>query len=163
MKKLVLVTGAPGVGKSTLCKDLFHSINGCAWLDSDWCWMINPWIPKTSEQKRDVEGTFSRILHGYLENDGISTVLFSWVMSSTWMFDLITEPLSNMTLDIRKIALVCDREQYIERIKSDDRRDELVSFPSSMDNFYTLGASVIDTTALSKSATVKIALNLIKD
>lgn len=163
MKKLILVTGAPGVGKSTLCKELFCSINGCAWLDSDWCWMINPWIPKTSEEKIFVEGSFSRILRGYLENNDIHTVLFSWVMSSTSMFDLITKPLSNMSLDIRKIALICDKDQYIERMKSDGRRDDQINFPYPIDNFYKLGASIIDTSTLSKLETVKIALNIIRD
>jgi len=47
MKKLVLISGAAGVGKTTLCRYLFKEIKGCAWLDSDWCWMINPWEPKT--------------------------------------------------------------------------------------------------------------------
>lgn len=161
MKKLILVAGAPGVGKSTLCRELFKSINGCAWLDSDWCWMINPWISKTAEQKRYVEGSFLRILRGYLENKNIDIVLFSWVMSRAWMFDLITEPLSDLTLDIRKIALVCDREQHIERMKLDGRRDEQANFPEPMDDYHKLGASIIDTTLLSKDETVKIALDII--
>jgi len=109
MKKLVLITGAPSVGKTTICKELFKTIEGCAWLDSDWCWMINPWVPKTAEQKRYVEGSFLRIIRGYLESKHVSIVLFSWVMSSTWMFDLITEPLSDLEIDICKIALVCDK------------------------------------------------------
>lgn len=66
MKKLVLISGAPGVGKTTLCSHLFKEIQGCAWLDSDWCWMINPWKAKTKEQKKYVEDTFTRILRGYL-------------------------------------------------------------------------------------------------
>ncbi|SKC81962.1 AAA family ATPase [Maledivibacter halophilus] len=162
MKKFILVTGAPGVGKTTLCKELFKSINGCAWLDSDWCWMIHPWIPKTTEQKKYVEGSFLRVLRGYLENEDIHTVLFSWVMNSMWMFDLITEPLSDLTLDIRKIALVCAKEQHMKRMKLDGRRDEQANFPDSMDNYYKLGASIIDVTSLSKNEAAKIALNIIE-
>lgn len=161
MKKLILISGAPGVGKTTLCKELFKSVNGCAWLDSDWCWMINPWIPKTAEEKRYVEDIFLRILRGYLGNRDIHTVLFSWVLSSTWMFDLITEPLSDLKLDIRKIALVCDKEQHIQRMKSAGRRAEQANFPDSMDKYYKLGANIIDTTSLSKDETVKIAFKII--
>jgi adenylate kinase family enzyme len=161
LKKLILVTGAPGIGKSTLCKELFKSINGCAWLDSDWCWMINPWISKTPDQKKHVEGTFSRILRGYLENEEIHTVLFSWVMSSIWMFDLITEPLSDLTFDTHKIAIICDKEKHIERMKLDGRRDEQVNSPDSMDKYLKLGVNIIDTTSLSINEAAKIALNII--
>lgn len=161
VKKLVLVAGAPGVGKTTLCKQLIKSIDGCAWLDSDWCWMIHPWIPKTAEQKKYTEDSFSRILRGYLENESIHTVLFSWVMHSTWMFDLITEPLSDLTFDIREIAIVCDKEQHIERMKLDGRRNEQANFPESMDNYYKLGANIIDVSSLSFNEAVKSAVNFI--
>ena len=162
MKKLILISGAPGIGKTTVCKEMFKSINGCAWLDSDWCWMINPWVSKTAEQKKYVEDTFVRILRGYLENDNINTVLFSWVMSSPWMFDLITKPLSDLTLDIRKITLICDKKKHIERMKLDGRREEQANFPDSMDKYYNLGAKIIDTTNIPINEVVKNVLRIIE-
>jgi adenylate kinase family enzyme len=144
MKKLVLISGAPGVGKTTLCSHLFKEIQGCAWLDSDWCWMINPWKAKTKEQKKYVEDTFTRILRGYLNNEDINTVLFSWVMSSPRMFGIITEALVDIKFDLYKIALVCDRDAHIKRMRLDKLRNEQVELPDSMEPYYHLGAEVID-------------------
>lgn len=59
-------------------------------------------------------------------------------MSSPWMFDLISQPLSDLNLDIRKITLVCDKTKYIERMKLDCRREEQVNLPDSMDEYYNL-------------------------
>jgi hypothetical protein len=39
------------VRKTTLCSYSSEEIDGCAWLDSDLCWMINSWKSKTEEQK----------------------------------------------------------------------------------------------------------------
>lgn len=161
MKKLVIISGAPGIGKTTLCRELLKSIEGCAWLDSDWCWMINPWKDKTQEQKKYVEGTFTRILRGYLDNENIKTILFSWVISSEYMFDLVIKPLSDMEFDLVKIALVCDREVHIERMRKDNRREEQINSPYSMAPFYKLGAEVIDVTQLSVDEMVKSAIHII--
>lgn len=158
MKKLVLITGAPGVGKTMLCSHLFKTIEGCAWLDSGWCWMINPWKSKTPDQKKYVEDTFSRILLGYFVNKNINTVLFSWVMSSSWMFDLITEPLSDIEFRLYKIALVCDKDAHIERMQKDERREEQANSPDSMEPYYQLGAEVIDVSSMSVADTVQRVL-----
>ncbi|MCR3923534.1 MAG: AAA family ATPase [Firmicutes bacterium] len=161
MKKLVLITGAPGVGKTTTCCTLTKMIQGCAWLDSDWCWMINPWVPKTSVQKQYVEGTFSRILRGYLENDDINTVLFSWVINSATMFDLITEPLKDLDFELYKIALVCSTDAHVKRLKSDNRREEQVAAPDSMTSYYHLGAKVIDVSSMSVADSALAVLKII--
>jgi len=62
MKKLIMVAGPAGVGKTTVCQRLFKTIDGCAWLDADWCWMVNPYPGKTDKQKRYAEKAFGYIL-----------------------------------------------------------------------------------------------------
>jgi len=115
MKNLVMITGPAGVGKTSVCKELFRSISGCAWLDADWCWMVNPYPGKTPEQKRYAEEAFAHILNGYFEDDNTKTILFSWLMPHDFMFDLVTSRLKDKDYELHKISLICsDRETYIE-------------------------------------------------
>ena len=152
-RKLILVSGAPGTGKSSLCRHLFSTTDSCAWLDGDWCWMINPWRPKTKHEKRYAEQSMIRILRGYLADDSdIKIVLFSWVMSSAGMFDLISDPLSDLPLQLTKIALVCDSPELQRRLSVDGRRQTQIQSPPQGDAFRkmsTAGVVVIDTTSLS--------------
>ena len=76
VKKLVMIAGPAGVGKTTVCQKLFEAINGCAWLDGDWCWMVNPYPGKTDEQKAYSLESFGRILDGYF-NDENTDIIFS--------------------------------------------------------------------------------------
>ena len=48
-KKLFIVNGAMGVGKTTTCKELSKKLQD---LDGDWCWMINPFVVN-EENKQD--------------------------------------------------------------------------------------------------------------
>ena len=42
MKKLILILGANGVGKSTTAEILLQRLSKCAYIDADWCRAINP-------------------------------------------------------------------------------------------------------------------------
>jgi len=43
-KKLIIINGTMGVGKSTISKALYKNLENSVWLDGDWCWMMNPFI-----------------------------------------------------------------------------------------------------------------------
>lgn len=44
MKKLYIIGGTMGVGKTTVCNILKKRLDMCVMLDGDWCWDINPFI-----------------------------------------------------------------------------------------------------------------------
>jgi adenylate kinase family enzyme len=94
MKKLVMIAGPGGVGKTTICQKLFKAINGCAWLDGDWCWMVNPYPGKTDEQKAYSLESFGRILDGYFHDENTRIVLFSWLIQWDFMFNLVTDEIA---------------------------------------------------------------------
>ena len=161
-KKFVMVTGPAGIGKTTVCKELFKRINGCAWLEGDWCWMINPYPGKTPEQKRYVEKTFGYILNGYFNDANTKIVLFSWLMHSEFMFDLITEQIADKGYELIKIALVCsDRNIHIERMRKDGRREEQIEETDNMERFHQLNASIIDVVNLSVNDITERIIELI--
>lgn len=44
MKKLIIINGTMGVGKTATSKALYQKLESSVWLDGDWCWMMNPFI-----------------------------------------------------------------------------------------------------------------------
>ena len=50
MKKLILIIGPNGVGKTTTAKILLQKLSKCAYVDADWCRAINP-FPFTDATK----------------------------------------------------------------------------------------------------------------
>jgi broad-specificity NMP kinase len=87
MKKLIVVNGTMGVGKSAVCKSLNGVLNHSVWLDGDWCWMMNPWIVN-DENRAMVENNITYQLRSFLTNSTFEHVIFSWVLhrayTGTW-------------------------------------------------------------------------------
>jgi len=54
MKKLYLIGGTMGVGKTTACRILRTKLSRTVFLDGDWCWYSHPFVV-TEETKRMVE------------------------------------------------------------------------------------------------------------
>ncbi len=59
MKRLVIVNGTMGAGKTTVCRELKKLAAPCAFLDGDWCWDMEPFMV-TEETKALVQ---DNILH----------------------------------------------------------------------------------------------------
>ncbi len=146
MKKLVMVAGPAGVGKTAACSHLFHALKGCAWLDGDWCWMVNPYPGKTERQKRYAEKAFGYILDGYLQDENTEIILFSWLMNGDFMFDLVTEQISCANYELVKIALVCEEQEHVNRLRAGNRSEGKIEHPDDMAKYRALRAHVIDTT-----------------
>ncbi len=155
MKRLVMVAGPAGVGKTTACRALFSMMDGCAWLDADWCWMVHPWHGKSEEQKRSVERVFGRILDAYLSDGATHTVLFSWLMSAQFMFDLVTSQIACRDYSVHRFALVCEREEYLRRLRADGRSEGKITNPADMAPFAALDARVLDVTRLTPQQTAR--------
>ena len=161
-KKFVMVTGPAGIGKTTVCKEIFKRINGCAWLDGDWCWMVNPYPGKTTEQKKYVERAFGYILNGYFHDINTKIILFSWLMHSDFMFDLITDQIADKDFELIKVALVCsDKNAYIDRMREDKRSEAQIEEADNIKRFYQLNANIIDVADLSVGGTAERIIELI--
>ncbi len=161
-KKLIMVTGPAGIGKTTACKEIFKRINGCAWLDGDWCWMVNPYPGKTTEQKKYVERAFGYIINGYFHDANTKIIMFSWIMHCDSMFDLIADQIADKDYELIKIALVCsDENMYIERMRKDGRSEVQIKEADNIKLFYQLNANFIDVANLSVDETAERIIKLI--
>lgn len=164
MKKLAMIGGPAGVGKTAVCKKLFGEISGCAWLDADWCWMVNPYPGKTDAQKGYAQGTFGRILDGYLQDDNTKIILFCWLMFADFMFELVTDPITVPGYELVKIVLTCDDDAaYLERMQRDGRRQEQICGRDTMEKYHSMDATVIDTSRLTIEETAERIRKIIEE
>lgn len=67
MKKLIIINGTMGVGKTTISKEVHKSLDKSVWLNGDWCWMMNPWV-FSEENIRMVMDNITYLLRNYLTN-----------------------------------------------------------------------------------------------
>ena len=78
MKKLIIINGTMGVGKSTVSRILLKKLKASVYLDGDWCWNMNPFIP-SEENKRMVIDNIVYLLSSFLKNSEYRYIIFCWV------------------------------------------------------------------------------------
>jgi len=115
MKKLVIVNGSMGVGKSAVCEKLYKRLNTSVWLDGDWCWMMNPFTV-TDENINMVQNNIISLLNSFLHNSSFRYVIFSWVIHLEEIFDTILGDIDTEEYDLYKFTLMCSEETLRRRI-----------------------------------------------
>lgn len=118
MKKLIIVNGTMGVGKSTTCQYLLKILQPGVYLDGDWCWNMNPFAV-TEENKAMVIDNITYLLRSFLNNSGYEYVIFCWVIHEEEIFDQILQALKDCRFELHKISLVCSEDALRERIQKD--------------------------------------------
>ncbi len=125
-QKLIIISGSPCVGKTTVADELFQAYDNSAFLDGDWCWCVNPFSISDS-RLRNGDKSMSYVLSNYL-NSGFDYVVFSSVVV---MYENIRNPiLADITaknFDIIGFTLTCSEETLRERHKNRGDNNE-VSF-----------------------------------
>ncbi len=162
MKKLIIVNGVPGAGKTTVCKELYKSISNSVWLDGDWCWMMNPFVVN-EENKRMVEENITFSLRNYLINSSYKYVIFNWVIGNEKIFEIILRKLEDLEFQLYKISLISSPEVLRERMLEDGRSEEKIG--NSINNlrlYDDMDTLKIDTTNMSVRDTVNEILEVIK-
>lgn len=148
MKKLIIVSGTMGVGKTTVCKVLYKMAPGSVWLDGDWCWLMNPW-DMCDENKAMAMANITTLLCSYLDNSTFENVIFSWVLHRREMIDDLLGRLSGRQFDLRPFALVCTPDELARRMQQDGRDPSSVTASAERLPLYSsIGWPIIDTTGM---------------
>jgi chloramphenicol 3-O-phosphotransferase len=152
-KKLILVNGTMGVGKTAACKELNKALSGSVWLDGDWCWMMNPFIA-SDYNKRMVEENIGFLLRSFLNNPSYEYVIFDWVIDREEIYDVILEQLRECSFELYKITLQCSESELRRRIAKDllngDRSEEGLRDSLSRQGLYDkIRSTKIDTSKMS--------------
>lgn len=117
-KKLIIINGTMGVGKTTISSELNKELSNSIWLDGDWCWNMDPFIVN-KETKAIVIDNITHILRNYISISHIEHIIFNWVIDINEIFDLILNPLKDLEVEVIKITLTCSKETLVNRISKD--------------------------------------------
>jgi broad-specificity NMP kinase len=159
MKKLIIINGVPGIGKSATCKELNSQLANSVWLDGDWCWMMNPFIVN-EENKRMVEDNITYLLKSFLKNSSFEYIIFNWVIHKEFIFDLILDRLSGFEYELYKFSLLCNEKSLRSRMEVDLRSEERIQGSIRDLKLYNeMNTIKIDTTSIN----AKLAAEQIKD
>ena len=118
MKRLILVGGPMGVGKTATCQMLKKRLPRCAFLDGDWCWDMHPFIV-TDETRAMVMDNITHLLTGFLACSELQNVIFCWVMHEQAILDSL---LSRLTLEgcaVTSVSLFAPPDVLRARLQQD--------------------------------------------
>lgn len=165
MKKLIIVSGTMGVGKTTSCNIVLKNLEKSVYLDGDWCWNMNPFIVN-EENKNMVINNITYLLRSYLNNSNFEYVIFSWVLHEQSIFKQILQPLMDLDFTLYKISLICNQKALKERLSKDvefgiRNKDIIERSVERIPLYNKLDTIKIDTTFLSADQTAKEIISLI--
>jgi len=153
MKKFVLISGAMGVGKTTVGKLLSDKLGRTAFIDGDWCIDIHPFIGNKETKSLAIDNII-HITKNFFNCSECDNIVLGWVMSENSICKIIAG-LVDLNLQIYNITLVCNQEALIERWNNDRatewRVDEwLEQSILSLEDYNNRSATIrIDTSNLS--------------
>ena len=118
MKRLYVLCGAMGVGKSATGRALRDLLPDCAFLDGDWCWDMHP-FRVTEVTKRVVLDNICHALNNFLTCGAFESIVFCWVMHRREILDGILARLDTRGWEVRPVALTCTKEALTARHRRD--------------------------------------------
>lgn len=156
MKRLIIVSGTMGVGKTSACAALYKMAPRTVWLDGDWCWLMNPWN-MCDENKRMVMSNILWILRSYLRNTTFDNVVFSWVLHRREIIEELLAGLAGLEYSLNAFVLTCSPATLEGRMIADGRSSQQVEDSLSRMRLYSeIGWTVVDTEGIDSEAAASI-------
>lgn len=118
MKKLILVNGTMGVGKTAVCQALLQKLEPAVFLDGDWCWLMRPFVV-TDETKAMVMDNITHLLNNFLRASAFDYVIFCWVMQEQAILDEVRAHLLPGDYKTHCFTLTASPEALTARLQAD--------------------------------------------
>ncbi len=153
MKKLYLIGGTMGVGKTTVCQILKQKLEQAVFLDGDWCWDAHP-FQVNEETKAMVMDNICYLLNNFLSCSAYRNIIFCWVMHEQSIVDSILSRLCLEDCEVKNVSLICSSETLSRRLEKDIRagirqRDVLERSVDRLKLYQTLNTVKVDVSEIS--------------
>lgn len=163
MKKLILLNGAMGVGKTTVGKLLCARLPRSAFLDGDWCFDLHPFVA-SPETKAMAVDNIAHLVNNYLTCSVCDHVVVNWVLDEKAVMDSLLSRISGA--EVRHFILTCSGEALEARWRADKttewRTEEWLQVSRRLLPYFdALEGIHVDTTRLSPQQAAKRILGLI--
>ncbi len=116
-QKLIIISGSPCVGKTTVADMLFQSYENSTFLDGDWCWCVNP-FSISDPRLRNGDKSMSFILSNYLNSEFDYVIFSSVVVMYESIRESIIKDIDAKDYDIIGFTLTCLEETLRKRHKN---------------------------------------------
>lgn len=161
MKKLIIINGTMGVGKTTIVNQLYKQLDNSVWLDGDWCWLMNPWNI-TEYNKTMVMTNIHFMLNQYLDNPTFDYVFFTWVIHKESILEEILAGLQNKDFHLVMVTLTCSKDELVERMRKDNRSEQdIENSISRLKCYETMNTQKLNTSGLDLNGTVAKLLKMV--
>jgi len=166
MKQLIVIIGPNGVGKTTTAKKIVEQYENVAYVDSDWCRVMNPFAFSESTKETIMENIYC-LLRNYLSCSDVNKVIFTyaWHGERKEIYERVIEKLKNDHIEFKQtiIILKCSRDENIERAIKDGRDEIRIKRGMEMTfSFYdNFDYPCIDTTNMTPLTVAQQIVNLI--
>ncbi len=159
MKKLYLIGGTMGVGKTTICQALKKALPHSVFLDGDWCWDASPFIVN-EETKVMVIDNICHLLNNFFSCSCYEHIIFCWVMDQQEIIDQIMRKINIKSNEFIHISLLADEDAIRKRLSLDVqkglREKEVIERSlKKIENYAHLNTIKIDTSHKSIDEIVK--------
>ncbi len=118
MKKLYLIGGTMGAGKSAVGRELNRLADKSVWLDGDDLWRMNPFTV-SENTKLMVMANIRAVINNFLACPDIDCVIFTWVMHEQEIIDDILSGLALDGVEVRAVSLILSEESLKSRLEKD--------------------------------------------
>ena len=167
MKRLYMIGGPMGVGKTAACRQLQQLLDRSVFLDGDWCWDMEP-FQVNEETKAMVMENICFLLNNFLRCSAYETIVFCWVMHEQGIIDEILRKLDVGKYQVYRISLVCAPEELERRIRKDIEtglrtEDVLERSRSRLPLYETLNTIKIDVSGFSPRETAGEILRITEE
>ncbi len=122
MKNLLFICGPNGIGKTTICRSILKRLANSAYVDSDSCRAMNPFV-LNDDTIPAIQRNISCMVRNYFDCPAVQTVIFSYGLHGRRreIFNGIIEDIAGYEYNFIPLLLVSSEAENIRRMNFDGR------------------------------------------